>query len=261
MKVYVLIKQVPHTETKVKVRSDNNYIDTSDVKWVMNPYDEFAIEEAIQMKEKGKATEVIAISFGPKRVQDTLREALALGADRAVHIDGPEGSDSYLSARALSEALKKEGQVDLILAGKLAIDDDCAQVPQIVAELMNIPHVAVTLKLDVEGAGKASASREIEGAALEKYTLSTPAVISAQKSINGIAQVRYAKVPDILKAKKKEIKEYTMDALGIAASAAKVKNSSFTMPPERKAGRVLKGEPADVAKELVRLLREEAKVI
>ena len=260
MKAFVLVKQVPDTETQIKIQSDKSWIEEGDIKWVMNPYCEFALEDALRQKEAGKFEEVVAVSVGPARVADTLRSALAVGCARAIHVETESWVDSFTTGSLLAEAIKKEDSWNdsVIYSGKLAIDDDCAQVPQVVAEKLDLAHISVVLKYDLDGS-TLNIQREIGGASLEKYQAKAPSIIGAQKSMNG-AELRYAKVPDILKAKKKEVKKLTPGDLGVDTNP-KVKYFDFELPPERGAVKMIEGDASTQAKELVKLLREEAKVI
>lgn len=258
MKVFVCVKQVPDTETKIKIRGDGNGIDTAGVKWVMNPYDEFAVEEAIKMKESGKATQVIAISLGPKaRVNETLRTALAMGADEAISIDAGEDLDSYTTAKALAAAIRAEGEFKMILTGKLAIDDNQSAVSQMVAEFLGVPHATVISKLEYADAN-VTAEREVEGGTREVVQLTLPAVIGANKGLNA---PRYASLPGIMKAKKKTIKEIAINTLDTGDGDVRTQFSGFQLPPEKPPVKMLPGDAAAASAQLVKLLREEAKVI
>lgn len=258
MKVYVCIKQVPDTETKIKLKSDASGIDTAGVKWVMNPYDEFAVEEAIKLRDAGKATGVTVFSVGPKsRVVDALRTALAMGADDAVVIDAVEDLDPSAIAKALAGAIKLEGEFRYVLTGKLAIDDNASAVSQMLAENLHIPQATVISKLDV-GDTSAIAEREVEGGTREVLELRGPAVIAANKGLN---LPRYASLPGIMKAKKKVIKELTLDAVGASLGDVRVRYKNFQMPPDKPAVKMLAGDAGAQAHELATLLRNEAKVI
>ena len=198
MKTYVCIKQVPDTETRLQIKPDKSGIEESGIKWVMNPYDEYAVEEALKIRE-AKGGTVTVISVGPKsRVTDVLRTAMAMGADDAIVIDTAAFLDADLTARALANAITKEGAADLIFAGKLAIDDNAASVPQMVAERLNIPHVTVVNKLTL--GDPLTVERESEGGARETYQIKGPCVLAANKGLN---TPRYASLPGIMKAKKK----------------------------------------------------------
>lgn len=259
MKVFVCIKQVPDTETKIKLKPDASGIDTNGIKWVMNPYDEFAVEEAIKMKEAGKASNVTVLSVGPKaRVIETLRTALAMGADDAVVIDAPEDLDLSATARALAGAIRAEGgDCRCILTGKLAIDDNASAVSQMLAEHLDMPHATVVTKLEV-GDGVATAERETEGGTREIVQLKQPSVIAANKGLN---MPRYASLPGIMKAKKKTIKELALDATGASGEDRRIRFKNYKLPADKPPVKMLTGDPAAQAQALAKLLREEAKVI
>jgi electron transfer flavoprotein beta subunit len=260
MNIFVCIKQVPDTETKIRIKADSLGIETNDVKWIVNPYDEFAIEEAIKTRDKlADGSTVTVVSIGPKqRAQEALRTALAMGCDNATIIDATESVDTAITSKALSELLKTE-KADLIFMGKQAIDDDCSQVPQLVAAQLEIPHCSLATKFELAGdKTKATVEREVEGGAKEIHELSLPCVIGANKGLN---TPRYASLPGIMKAKKKEIKEVSLTTLGISDSDLRVQHSEFQLPPPRAAAKVFDGAAGDSAAQLVKLLREEAKVI
>lgn len=257
MKIFVCVKQVPDTETKIQVKADKSGIEEASIKWVMNPYDEFAVEEALKLKTSTSDT-VIAISAGPKsRVVDTLRTALAMGADEAIVIDTPETADAYQTAKLLAEAIKKEGDVRLVFGGKLAIDDNASSVGQMVAEFMDIPHVTVVSKFE-HTEGKITVERDIEGGAKEVFSISTPCVVAANKGLN---TPRYASLPGIMKAKKKPLKELAPGDLGQGDLTSKVKYRNFTLPPEKPPVKMISGSAEEQAKQLVDLLMNEAKVL
>ncbi len=264
--IIVCMKQVPDTEAKIKPTPEGDGIVEEGIKWVMNPYDEYAVEEALRLKEKFKGESTVTIvSIGPKRALEAIRTALAMGADKSIHIDDPAltGSDSYNTAKVLAAALK-DIPYDIILFGKQAVDDDCAQVPQGLAEFLDIPQAMVVEKLEVADDGKkATAYRRIEGGAKEVLEISLPAIIAAEKGLN---EPRYASLPGIMKAKSKEVKNLDLAALGLSAGevgaeGAKVKILKYSLPPEKQPGKKIEGEPEETAKELVKLLREEAKIV
>jgi electron transfer flavoprotein beta subunit len=258
MKVFVCIKQVPDTETKIKIRGDGNGIDTAGVKWVMNPYDEFAVEEAIKMREAGKATQVIAVSLGPKaRVNETLRTALAMGADEAIVIDAGDDLDSYTTAKALAAAIRAEGEFKMILTGKQAIDDNQSAVSQMLAEFLNIPHATVVSKIEYADS-QVTCEREVEGGTREVVQLTLPAVVGANKGLNA---PRYASLPGIMKAKKKTIKEIAINTLDTGDGDVRSQFVGFQLPPDKPAVKMIAGDAASASAQLAKLLREEAKVI
>lgn len=256
MRIFVCVKQVPDTESKIKLKADGSGIDETGIKWVLNPYDEYAVEEAIKIKEaRGNSPIVTAISVGPKaRVTEALRTALAMGADDAIVIDAPGDVDGFTAAKVLAAAIKKEGAFDLILTGKLAIDDNAASVGQFVAEFLGVPHTTVVSKLEVKDGGVV-AEREVEGGTREIVQLNGPCLIAANKGLN---TPRYASLPGIMKAKKKPVKEMTAAELG--AGQPKIKHVNYQMPPEKPKVKMVAGDPAAQAKELANLLMNEAKV-
>jgi electron transfer flavoprotein beta subunit len=257
MNIYVCIKQVPDTETKIKLTADNSGIDTTGIKWIMSPYDEFAVEEALRLKEKNAGSTVTVLSAGPARVVETIRTALAMGADNGIHIELPENADNNMAAKALAGALKKEAKVDIVFAGKEAIDDGAAQVSQLTAEYFEMPYVTVVLNVEY-GATSVKCKREIEGGAFEMVEATLPALIAAQKGMN---EPRYASLPNIMKAKKKEVKALKAADVGVSDADQKIKYKNLQLPPPKQAGKKIAGDPAAQAKELVRLLHEEAKVV
>jgi len=256
--LFVLVKQVPDTETKIRIKGDKSGIETNDIKWVINPYDEFAIEEALKTKDKVKAPAVTVVTLGPDRAVEALRTALAMGVDNAIHIKTDGETDTFTAGKAIAEVLKKEG-AQVVFAGKQAIDDDQAATFGYVAEFLNWPSVSVVAKIDWDASGTSlKAEREVEGGTRFIVQSSVPVLLAVDKGIN---TPRYASLPGIMKAKKKEIKSYSLADLGLSAASAKVKESDYMPPPERAPGKKLTGDAATQARELVKLLREEAKVI
>jgi electron transfer flavoprotein beta subunit len=246
----VCIKQVADTETRVKVAADGRTLDPSGVTWILNPYDEFALEQALRIREAAGSGEVVVLSLGGAGVQITLRNALALGADRAVHLKTDVVQpDSLQVARAIAaEPAVKEAR--LIWFGKQAVDDDAAQVGPMVSELLGAPCVTVVAAIELKG-DEAVVEREIEGGR-EVIELTLPAVLAAEKGLN---EPRYASLKGIMAAKKKPIEEKPA-----ALAAASLETLSLALPPARSPGRIV-GQGVDGVRELVRVLREEAKVI
>jgi electron transfer flavoprotein beta subunit len=247
------MKHVPDSEALIKVKPDGSGYVKEGVKFVMNPYDEFGVEEALKNKEAAGAGEVTILSLGPERSVEAIRTALAMGADKGVllKIGEDEYTDALGVAKALAEELKS-GDFKLIFCGKQAIDDDMAQVGPMVAELLDLPCVTVVTKVEVSG-DKAVLTREIEGGK-EIVEVTLPAIVACQKGLN---EPRYASLPGIMKAKKKplEIKDIKLEA-------ANSEITKWEAPPERPPGRIIEGDdPAAKAKALVKALREEAKVI
>ena len=256
MNIVACVKQVPDTETLIKVKPDGSGIDETGIKWVMNPYDEFGVEEALKLKEKFGG-DVTIVSLGPARALETVRTALAMGADKAIHINDPalEGADAYNIAAALAAAIKGI-PYDIIFCGQRAIDDDAGQVGSVLAEFLSIPQITIVTKVDVEGAS-IKVVRPIEGAQL-LIESSLPCVVTTQKGLN---EPRYASLPGIMKAKKKPVDVKDAAGLGITV-APKAKIAKTLPPPARPPGKIICGEePAEKARELAKLLREEAKVI
>ncbi|MCC6349641.1 MAG: electron transfer flavoprotein subunit beta/FixA family protein [Candidatus Eisenbacteria bacterium] len=246
----VCIKQVPDTETRVRVATDGRTLDPAGVTWIVNPYDEFAIEAALQLKEKTGAGEVVVISLGGPGVATAIRSALAMGADRAIHLksDAP-APDSLGVARALAGAIRDLG-AEIVWFGKQAVDDDAAQVGPMVAELLALPCATLVSKFELDGR-TARIEREIEGG-LEIVELPLPAVLTTDKGLN---QPRFASLKGIMAAKKKPIEERAADLGG-----ANLEVLALELPPARAAGRIV-GEGVAAVPELVRVLREEAKVL
>jgi electron transfer flavoprotein beta subunit len=262
--IIVCLKQVPDTETQIKIASDGKSIVTDDIKWVMNPYDEFGVEEALRLKEKFGG-EVTVVGLGPKRVTESIRTALAMGADKGILIsdEALEKSDSLAVAKALTAAIK-DLEYDLIFTGQRGVDDDLGVVGANLAELLDIPQLSVINKVEVAEDGKSvKVNRPVEGGTLVIES-SLPALITAQKGLN---EPRYASLPGIMKAKKKPLDEKTLSDLGLDVAefgegARKVKVLEMTPPPAREAGKIVEGEtPQEKAAELAKLLHEEAKVI
>lgn len=256
MKILVCLKQTFDTEAKITLDS-NGKIERKGVSMIMNPYDEYAVEEALRIKEKGEG-EVTVVSVGDKQTQDALRQALAMGADKAVLVDAGDAKlDEYSTATILAKVIG-DLEYDIIIGGFRAIDDGSAQVAGRVAEILNIPVVNVVTKLEVEN-GKAIATREIEGGN-EIIEVALPAVITAQKGLN---EPRYPSMKGIMKAKKKPMDKKMLADLELTESeiAAKVKAISYSLPEARQAGKIIPGEAAEAAVELAKLLRDEAKVI
>ncbi len=250
MRIAVCIKRVPDSETRVKIAADGKTLDEAGVKFVVNPYDEFALEEALRRKEQGGGGEVVVFSLGPPAAQETIRTALAMGADRGVLLQVDRiPPDGWPVAQALAAALQ-DGGYDLILFGKLAIDDYNHQVGPMVAELLGLPCVTAIARLDLAD-GRGTAEREVEGG-IEVVEFPLPAVLTTDKGLN---EPRYPALKGIMAAKKKPL-----DVKPTALAVGGLDVVALTTPPARKEGRIIGEGPAAVP-ELVRLLREEAKVL
>lgn len=255
MKIGVLLKQVPDTETKIRIRADGKGIEEGEIKWVVNPYDEYAVEEALKLKEK-TGGEVVIVSAGPARAAEAIRQALAMGADRGIRIDttGVE-MDPYTTALVLSQAAKSES-FEIIFAGKQAVDDDAAQVLIGVAEKLGWPHVTPVEKFTLTDT-TATLQRPVAGGTKEMIETALPVIVGCEKGLN---EPRYASLPGIMKAKSKPVAELkAADLLG--GEKPRLNITKYSLPPERQAGKIIPGEPDQAAAELVRLLREEAKII
>jgi electron transfer flavoprotein beta subunit len=248
LKIAVCLKHVPSTETRVQIAPDGRHLDPAGVSYVINPYDEFALEEALRIKEKSGG-EIAVFTVGGPGVVASLRNALALGADRAVHLRTEADLDGAGVAAVLAGALAGQG-FDLILCGKQAVDDDAGVVGPMLAQRLGVPCATVVVSLSVEG-GAATVRREVEGG-LETVTFSLPAVVAAQKGLN---EPRYASLKGIMAAKKKPIEEQDVEA-----PAPAVEVVGLELPPARSAGRIV-GHGPEAVEELVRVLREEAKVL
>jgi electron transfer flavoprotein beta subunit len=261
MNLVVLTKRVPDTETKIQVKDGK--VVTDGISWIISPYDEYGIEEALRMIEKygGKVT---LLCLGPAESKETIRKGLALGADAAVHLNDPAfaGGDASTTAKVLAAALKKM-EFDLVLAGKQAVDEDNTQVAVRVAELLDLPHVNSVIKIELsEDKKSARCVREVDGDRDIAET-ALPAIITTQQGLN---EPRYPSLKGIMGAKKKPITDWKAADLGldpatIGAQGTKLEVLRLDPPPARPPGKIVPGEPAVAAKELVRLLHEEAKVV
>jgi electron transfer flavoprotein beta subunit len=259
MNLVVLIKRVPDTETRIQIK--NGRVVTEGISWIISPYDEYAIEEALRINEKQGGGKVTLVCLGPEEAKETIRKGLALGADDAVHLNDPAflAGDAAVTAKVLAAALKKI-PFDIVLAGKQAMDEDNAQVAVRVAELLDLPHVNSVIKLDLSADKKSvRCLREVDGDRdVAESTL--PAIVTAQQGLN---EPRYPSLKGIMGAKKKPIADWKASDLGLdsAALAAKIEVVKIDPPSARPPGKVIPGDAETAAKELVRLLHEEAKII
>ncbi|KAA3651535.1 MAG: electron transfer flavoprotein subunit beta/FixA family protein [Rhodocyclaceae bacterium] len=249
MKILVPVKRVVDYNVKVRVKADASGVDIANVKMSMNPFDEIAVEEAVRLKEAGVATEVIAVSCGVAQCQETLRTAMAIGADRGILVQTDEELQPLAVAKLLKTLVEKEGP-QLVILGKQAIDDDANQTGQMLAALLNLPQATFASKVAIAD-GKATVTREIDGG-LETLSMSLPAIVTTDLRLN---EPRYATLPNIMKAKKKPLETVTPADLGVDV-APRLKTLKVEEPPKRSAGIKV----ADVA-ELVAKLKNEAKVI
>jgi electron transfer flavoprotein beta subunit len=253
MKIAVCIKQVPTRDWQPKLNESRTWIRDQDASYEMNEPDAYALEESLRLKEK-HGGEVVVCSAGPGRVAQVIREALARGADRAIHVedDGLAGADAFVVAEALAGAMKDE-RFDLILTGLQSDDQGFAQTGVILAERLGLPHATIIMEVQVE-AGATRVKRELEGGWFQWVRMPLPAVLTIQSGIN---QLRYATLKGIMAAKKKEIRK----AAAPAAGSPKQRIASLYVPEKAKKTQIISGSPAEAAKELVRKLREEARVI
>ncbi|AWJ86590.1 electron transfer flavoprotein subunit beta (plasmid) [Azospirillum sp. TSH58] len=249
MKVLVPVKRVVDYNVKIRVKADGSGVETANVKMSMNPFDEIAVEEAVRLKEAGKATEVIVVTVGPTAAQETLRTGLAMGADRGILVQTDAETQPLAVAKVLKALVDKEGPT-LVILGKQAIDDDCNQTGQMLAALLGWPQGTFASKV-VPGEGSVTVTREIDGG-LETVELTLPAVVTADLRLN---EPRYASLPNIMKAKKKPIETLAPDALGVDV-APRLTTLKVAEPAKRKAG----VKVADVAA-LVDKLKNEARAI
>ena len=249
MKVLVPVKRVVDYNVKVRVKNDNSGVELDNVKMSMNPFDEIAVEEALRLKEKGIATEVIAISIGPTQVQETIRNALAMGADSGVFVEATNNLEPLNIAKIISSIAKKEN-IHLLILGKQAIDDDMNATGQMIAALLGWPQATFASKIDISNE-KAIVSREVDGG-IENIEVSLPAVISTDLRLN---EPRYASLPNIMKAKKKPINQIQVDELNLKIEQ-RLEILKVEEPAKRQSGIMLK-----TVDELVDKLKNEAKVI
>ena len=249
MKLLVAVKRVIDYNVKPRVKMDGSGVDLANVKMSMNPFDEIAVEEAVRLKEKGVATEIVAVSIGPAKAQETLRTALAMGADRAILVQTGEDAEPLAVAKILKGIVAEEGP-ELVILGKQAIDDDSNQTGQMLAALLNWPQGTFASKVELAG-DKVSVTREVDGG-LETVKLNVPAVVTTDLRLN---EPRYASLPNIMKAKKKPIDQHKPEDLGVDI-APRLKTLKVEEPAGRKVGIKVK-----TVQELVDKLKNEAKVI
>ncbi|MCF8044563.1 MAG: electron transfer flavoprotein subunit beta/FixA family protein [Desulfarculaceae bacterium] len=253
MQVYVCAKHVPDTAANIKIKGENDY-DTTGLKFVVNPYDEYGLEEAVRLVEKAGKGEVVIVTVGPAQAANTMRSALAMGAARGILVKSDDKFlDSRTAARALKAAIEKDGSPDMIFTGKTSVDTEGSQTPYRVAREFDFPVANEISALEIQD-GKATAEREIGGGAREVLEMSTPCVIGATKGLN---EPRYPKFPDIMKAKKKEIKEFELADLGIDAPASDGAPVKLEPVPERSGAKIMQGGSVrESVEELVKTLKD-----
>jgi electron transfer flavoprotein beta subunit len=256
MKILVCLKQVPHQDARLDVRADGTWIQEDNIKFEINSYDTYALEEALRVKDKGD-TEVVVASIGPDRVTQALRTALGMGADRAVHVKDPaaDGSDALGVAKTLAAVAKAESP-DLVLMGLMSDDGNAASVPPMLAQLLDVPSATGVMSVEYQN-GSVRVERELEGGALEVVDLPRPCVLAVQTGIN---QVRYASLKGIMAAKKKPIDVKTAADLGVAgqvgAAAAKARIEKIYVPPKGQGAEILSGSADEVVGKLVGKIKE-----
>lgn len=256
MKICVCVKHVPDTAASIKIEGNNGFKD-SEIKFVSNPYDEYGLEEAVTMVEK-KGGEVVIVTVGKPEAAATIRGAMAMGANRAILVKNKgQFLDSTLTAMALKAAIEEDGLPDMIFTGKCSVDTESFQTQYRLAKLLNLPVVNEVSKLDVSD-GKAVAEREIGGGTRQVIEIGLPCVIGATKGLN---EPRYPKFPDIMKAKKKKIKEIELSTLGIDESKERVVIETLEPVPERSGAKILEGSVDEQVTELIRILKQEDKVL
>ncbi len=256
MKIFVCVKHVPDTANSITVQGENSY-DDSDVKFIINPYDEYALEEAISIVEK-EGGEVIVITVAKAAATTTIRSALAMGADRAIHVKtDSQFLESSLTAKALKAVIEEDGLPDMIFTGKGSVDTEGFQTPYRLAHTLNMPFLNDVSDLSMEGS-KVTATAEIGGGAKQVVEMNLPSIIGAAKGLN---EPRYPKVMQVMKAKKKEIKEIELSALGIESGDGKMTIEKLTIAPERSGAKLIEGSVDDQVTELIRILKESEKVL
>lgn len=256
MNIYVCIKQVPDTEAVLQVK-DGNRINEDNIKWIISPYDEYAIEEGLKLKEKQAGSILTLITLGPARAESALRSGLAMGVENAIHIETPETMDHKNIAKALANAIKQDPNFGVVFTGKQAIDDDSYLTPIYLAEFLGVPVTTNAIAFSLEG-DKVIVEREIDEAAKEKIEMQIPCVVAVTKGIN---TPRYASLMGIMKSKKIPIKKLTLAEVGITELKNRIKTEKLFSPPEKPQGKIIPGEPEAAVKELVTLLKEEARVL
>lgn len=256
MNIYVCIKQVPDTEASIMVK-DGKSINEASVKWIVSPYDEYAVEEALKLREKLAGSKVTAVCLGPERAQNALRTVLAMGADAAVQVESAAALDSWNTARALAHVIRADKEFGVVFLGRQAIDGDASQVHLLLAGELGVPAATNVLAFACDGK-TARVEREVGGGAREVIEMAVPCVVAAAKGLN---TPRYASMMGIMKAKKIEIRKVPLAETGADEAQNRVRLLKLSSPAEKPQGQVIPGEPADAVRELVRRLREEAKVL
>jgi electron transfer flavoprotein beta subunit len=257
LKIYVCVKHVPDTAATIKLTDERSFDDS--VKFVMNPHDETALEQALQLRDQvGDDSEVVVITMGNDAAKTTLRHALAMGGNRALHVKSDEQlPDQFVIASVLAKAIADDGEADIIFTGMLSVDSEGMQTPYRLAAKLSMP-VATGINNFAYADGTATVKREVEGGGIEVFKMKLPCVAACSFGLN---QPRYPKMPDIIKAKKKEIKEIELASLGLGELKPKTERLKMEMPAEKAPAKILEGSVEETSKELLRLLKEEANVL
>ena len=256
MRIFVCVKHVPDTAAKVTIK-DTNGIDEKSVKFVMNPYDEYGVEEALKLKSQAGG-EVVIVCVGKPDAINTIRSGLAMGADRGILVKTDEPVDQAVIARALAKVIKDEGEYDLIFMGKQSVDSEGMQTQYRLAHLLDIPVASGVIAFGRQD-DKVVVESEIEGGARQVIEMRMPCVVAAMKGLN---EPRYPKLPDIMKATKKPVNQLDLNSLGLQAPVGSTVVEELSYPPEKPKGKMVEGEdPKQLADNLVKLLKEEAKVL
>lgn len=260
MRILTVIKQVPDSNASLKVADDGRTVDPKGLKLVLNPFGEFAVEQAVRLREQGlEVEEIVALTIGGDKAAEALRTALAMGADRGIHLNDAAfaSPDEMFQAEAIALAVKKQAEsFDLILLGKQAIDMDAGELGPALAEFLGVPHIGAIVGLEADGS-QVKARRRVEGAE-EHVECPLPVLLTCEK---GLCEPRYPSLPNLMKAKKKPVQALTADEVGLGDVRPRSELVALSPPPARSACHIIDGEPEDMARELVRLLREEAKVV
>lgn len=256
MKILVCMKQIPDMESKFKVNSAGTWYDDADLAWRMNEYDEYAVEQAIQLKEQVGDSDLTVLSIGPKRVQETMKKALAMGCDRGVHVndDNAHQKDPFEIASIIAE-FARDKDFDMIFTGMQSQDRSSAQVGVMVAELLNVPSISTIVEFAYED-GKVSAKRELEGGSKAKVSAAIPALVTCQLGLN---TPRYPTLPNIMKAKKKEL--LSVEVAELLKVEARQETAKIYFPEKKGGGLVLEGEVSDLVDQLIKILKEQTTVL
>lgn len=256
MKILVCIKQIPDMESKFKVSSEGNWYDTADLAWRMNEYDEYAVEEAVQLKEQVGEADLTVLSIGPQRVQEAMKKALAMGCDRGVHVvdEEPQKKDPFEIASVIAE-FAKDKDFDLIFTGMQSQDRASAQVGILVAEILGLPSISTIVDF-VFADGKVSTKRELEGGIKAKVSCASPALVTCQLGLN---TPRYPTLPNIMKAKKKEL--LTFEVAELLKVEAKQETANMYFPEKKGGGLVLEGDTGDLVDQVINILKEKTGVL